>query len=177
MKKQKWALIAGIALALIAALCLWYTRPQKLAAILGGWRPDSLSASASDPAPILTGDGQVVSNTDVWLLNGVTADDPALEEIWAALEEHTYRTPLSSIPHNLFAPDKGYVVHGSQGTVSLIFGRENAAWVSVTAYGDSSGTVFISGPDNIGSYRSQAGAGLYDALAGIVRKYGTLQEG
>lgn len=176
MKKRTGLVIAGAAAALIALLCLWYARPQKLATILGGWKPDSLSASASNPAPVLTGDGQVVSNIGVWLLNDVTADDPALEEIWTALEGHTYRAPIASIPHNLFAPDKGYVVHGSQGTVSLIFGREGAAWVSVTAYGDPSGTVFISGPDSTGSYRYQAGANLYDALASIVRGYGTLQE-
>lgn len=176
MKKQKWALIAGIALALIAALCLWYTRPQKLAAILDGWKPDSLSASVTDSTPVIKGD-QVTSNIDTWLLNGTEEETPAVEEIWSVLEGREYRAPISSIPHNLFAPDKGYVVHGSQGTVSLIFSREGAAWVSVTAYGDSSGTVFISSPDSIGSYRYQAGEGLYDALASIVRQYGAPQKG
>lgn len=176
MKKRTRLVIAGASAALIVLLCLWYTRPQKLTTILGGWKPDSLSASVTDSTPVIKGD-RVTSNIDIWRLDSMEAENPAMGEIWSMLEDLEYRAPISSIPHNLFAPDKGYVIHGSQGTVSLIFGREDATWVSVTAYGDSNGTVFISGPDSIGSYRYQAGAGLYDALASIVRKYGTPQKG
>lgn len=94
MKKRNWLIAAGAALAVIAAFCLWYTRPltfEQLCPGLDREKGDMLSASYN--AAVTHPDGKV--DTGFGSLNS-EKDSPILGELFQILDRYTYRRSLTS---------------------------------------------------------------------------------
>lgn len=169
-KKRNAITGAALVLAAIALFCLWYTRPRKLAALLGGWSPDNMAAAMMDLAPIVSEDGEVKSNIDIWLLNGVAAGDPAMEDIWSALENATCRARLRSLVPVLQDGFESY--DGISGQVSFIFVLDKDESSSFNLMDNGEITLRSDGQP---AYLRADGE-LYTALSRLVMEYGELKK-
>lgn len=162
-KKQKRIVGATVLLLAVAILfCLWYTRPQYWWDIAGDWNFTDLRGIYSTTLGVET---QIELDTDGEF-------NLPLHQFKVVLQGE-YRAPLSSIFHNLFAPDRGYTVHQSRSSVQLTLIREDTTWIQVNAYEvPDCAIVYVSGSDRTGSRCYQIGAGTYEILVRLIQDNG-----
>ena len=165
-KKRNVLIGVGAALAVIAVLCLWYTRPQKLTQVLDGRKPVRLSACLSDENPIVEDNGRVTANIDTWLLNGVEEGDAALDGIWLVLDDAVCRASLRSlIP-------RGSYDFNAPGVILLSFVWEDQSYRSLNL--GSGGELTVASDTGWDIYRVDPA--VFDALAAVIQAYGEFQK-
>lgn len=164
MKKWKWPIAAGAALAVLAAFCLWYTRPRSWRDIAGAQNEEITSLAASNVASYWRSAEDF--GFDVWKMDADQAEGAAIEAVTRAFDGHSYRASLG----NLFLPFKdGYSIDDPGGSIHLSMVLRNPHWETPSVYGN--GQVYFSS----GFYYTDQG--LYEELARIIQAYGTFQEG
>lgn len=162
-KKQK-RIVGATVLLLAAAIlfCLWYTRSQYWWEIAGDWNFTDLRGIYSTALGV---EARIELDTDGEF-------NLPLNQFKVVLQGE-YRAPLSSIFHNLFAPDRGYTVPQSRSSVQLTLIREDTTWIQVNAYEvPDCAIVYVSGSDRTGSRCYQIGAGTYEILVRLIQDNG-----
>lgn len=155
-------LCVGLAVALIAALCLWYTRPQSWDNLDGHEVTTSLTARYSKYS-FDTGRPEILT----WSLLELPPEDEASQAILNALHAGRYRASLLNL-----LPFPSHGQNGTEGSVNLflVWDKEQYATVLLS----SSGSVTISGTDQLRTYR--ADEDLYHTLSTLIQEYGVLNQ-
>lgn len=167
-RRQKRNILIGIGavLAVIALFCLWYTRPRSWRDIAAAQDEEITSLAASLSVPFFHSDGSEPKfGWDIWNLDADQAKGAAIEAVTQTLDRHTYRASLG----NLLSRFKdGYSVDNPGGTLHLSMVLKYPHWETPSVY--ENGQVYFD------SDRYYFDKGLYEELAQIIQKYGTLQE-
>lgn len=166
--RRKTLLTAIALLAVAAAVCLWYTRPQSWTEVAGAESATSLAGSAM-ASDIDYSAGYSQGTTDVWKLDAEQAEGEAMEAILAAFQDSSYRARLINPIRALFG--RKITETDVEGSIHLVIVWNDPRWATVVVY--SGGLVRIGGWIAPRGMEYQADSGLYQRLAELFQTYGT----
>lgn len=159
MKKRKWLIAAGAALAVIAAFCLWYTHVSR------NWADISHAGQISSLSwSIYYDDGKLQGySTDQLEVQGT---HPAAQAVISALEKHTYRADLVNL--NPIPQDPVRVPEVN--SISLMMHTpEKLITVAIHSNGQFYTDTLSSSPR---CYSYQTDTGLFQEVLDILLEYG-----
>ncbi len=164
--KKKALIIGGSMLAAVLVLLLWFLRPRYWDSLVGKHATTKLTASLNAAS---TENG--TAKSELWTLDAKQSAGECTLALLQTLREHSYHSDMKNLTGGV---DGSFSADGAASIrLSFVWGETQTADVGI--YQDGNKTVVICSMDGQ-NMRYTSDGELSDAIAGLIRQYGTQEK-